>query len=130
MGIKYGFRSGLEERVAEQLQSHGIDPKFESLVIPWIEPASKHKYKPDFPVHPRIIIETKGRLLTADRKKHEQVKAQHPELDIRFVFTRSKARISKTSKTTYAEWCEKRGFKYADERIPEEWINEIKTQGA
>jgi hypothetical protein len=50
------------------------------------------------------------------------VKQQHPELDIRFVFTSSKSKISKNSKTTYADWCIKHGFKYSDKIIPDEWF--------
>jgi hypothetical protein len=52
------------------------------------------------------------------------VKKQHPELDIRFVFTSSKNKISKASKTSYADWCDKNGYKYADKFIPDEWFNE------
>ena len=48
---------------------------------------------------------------------------QHPEFDIRFVFTSSKNKISKNSKTSYADWCDKNGFLYADKFIPEEWFN-------
>ena len=71
-----------------------------------------------------IIIETKGVWDAEDRKKHLLIKEQHPELDIRFVFTRSKAPIYKGSKTTYASFCEKNNIKYADKLIPREWIDE------
>jgi hypothetical protein len=50
------------------------------------------------------------------------IKQQHPELDIRFVFSNSRSRISKQSKTTYADWCEKNGFMFADKSIPKEWL--------
>lgn len=126
VGLIHGFRSGLEEQIAAQLQAAGIDPQFESIKLEYEQPAVLRKYTPDFPVHPRIIIETKGRFLPEDRKKHLWVKAQHPDLDIRFVFTRSATPINKGSKTTYADWCEKHGFKYADKRIPEAWLKEIK----
>ena len=72
-----------------------------------------------------IIVESKGRFVVADRKKHLYVQKQHPDLDIRFVFSNSKAKISKGSKTTYADWCSKNRFLFADKLIPEEWINEI-----
>lgn len=72
-------------------------------------------------------METKGRFITEDRKKHLLVKAQHPELDIRFVFSNSRARISKTSATTYGAWCERYGFAYADKKVPEGWLKETKT---
>lgn len=125
VGLKYGFRSGLEEKVAAQLESVGIDPKFETLKLPF-EEHKKRTYTPDFPVSNSIIIETKGRFQTADRMKMLEVQRQYPDIDFRFVFTNSKAKISKTSVTTYARWCEKNGFKYADKLVPQEWIEEIK----
>ena len=49
---------------------------------------------------------------------------QHPELDIRFVFSNSSAKISKRSKTTYAIWYDKLGIPYADKTIPVKWFTE------
>lgn len=66
--------------------------------------------------------------MTQDRLKHLEIKAQHPALDIRFVFSNSNQKISKTSKTTYAAWCEKHGFMYADKSIPESWLKESKKE--
>lgn len=124
VGLREGFRSGLEEKIADQLISLGVPVVFETLKIEYMKPARKSKYTPDFSLPNGIIIETKGRFVTADRQKHLLVKAQHPHLDIRFVFSNSRARISKTSQTTYADWCQKHGFQYADKFIPLEWINE------
>ena len=102
VGLTYGFRSGLEETIAAQLEAEGIDPKFESIKLPF-EEHKKRTYTPDFPVTDRIIIETKGRFLTADRMKMLEVKKQYPHLEFRFIFNNSKARISKVSKTTYGK---------------------------
>jgi hypothetical protein len=124
VAIKYGFRSGLEERVAEQLDKLGIEYTYEKVKLKYIKPASSHVYTPDFQLPNGIIVETKGRFLAPDRQKHLLVKKHNPELDIRFVFSNSNARISKASKTTYAMWCRKNGYKFADKTIPEEWINE------
>lgn len=124
VAAKYGFRSGLELRINEELQEKGIDGEYEKNVIQYVIPESNHKYKPDFRLPNGIFVETKGRFLADDRKKHLLIKEQHPELDIRFLFQNSKAKISKASKTTYASWCEKYGFKYADKNIPESWIQE------
>ena len=124
VATKYGFRSGLEERVAEQLDQLGVSYTYEKVKLKYIRPASEHIYTPDFVLVNGIIVETKGRFLLADRMKHLLVKKHNPELDIRFVFSNSNARISKASKTTYAMWCRKNGYKYADKTIPEEWINE------
>ena len=124
VAIKYGFRSGLEERVAEQLDQLGVSYTYEKVKLKYIKPASSHVYTPDFQLPNGIIVETKGRFLAPDRQKHLLVKKHNPDLDIRFVFSNSNARISKASKTTYAMWCRKNGYKFADKTIPEEWINE------
>jgi hypothetical protein len=121
---KYGFKSGLEENVSTQIASRGLHVEYESEKVSYTIPASEHTYNPDFKLPNGIRIETKGRFVLADRKKHLLVKEQHPELDIRFVFTNSKNKINKKSKTTYADWCDKNGFKYADKTIPEEWFGE------
>jgi len=122
--LKYGFRSGLEEKIAADLTEKGVPFTYEELKVPYIKPAKPCKYSPDFVLPNGIIIESKGRYLTEDRQKQLLVKQQHPELDLRFVFSNSKARISKRSATTYANWCEKNGFQYADKTIPEEWLQE------
>jgi hypothetical protein len=122
-GKKHGWRSGLEERVGQQLKSKGIAYTYEEKVIQYVVPARKAKYTPDFVLPNGIIVETKGRFVVADRQKHLFVKAQHPELDIRFVFSNSKAKISKASKTTYADWCTQHGFLFADKEIPDEWTH-------
>ena len=124
VAIKYGFRSGLEERVAEQLDQLGIEYTYEKVKLKYIKPASQHVYTPDFVLANGIIVETKGRFLAPDRQKHILVKRHNPDLDIRFVFSNSNARISKASKTTYAMWCRKHGYLFADKTIPEEWLNE------
>jgi hypothetical protein len=69
-------------------------------------------------------VESKGRFLTADRQKHLLVKEQHPHLDIRFVFQRSANPIRKSSATTYAAWCQKHGFVFADKSVPPAWLRE------
>jgi len=121
-----GYRSGLEEKVAEELASLGVSVAYEdpSSRIPYTTPSKPHKYLPDFVLPNGIIVETKGRFLTADRQKHLLIKEQHPDKDIRFVFSRSKATINKGSKTTYADWCTKHGFIYADKSIPLAWLKE------
>lgn len=134
VGLKYGFRSGLEEQIAAELADAGVAVEFETVTLEYAQPAKLRKYTPDFPLPNGIIIETKGRFVTADRQKHLLVKAAHPDLDIRFIFSNPNARISKTSKTTYAMWCEKHDFKYAKaatkaqlrkgvSSIPKEWLN-------
>ena len=119
---KYGFKSGLEQTISQQIESKGIKVEYETEKVPYIIPASNHTYSPDFKLPNGIRVETKGRFVAADRKKHLLVKAQNPNLDIRFVFSNSKNKITKNSKTTYADWCEKNGYKYSDKVIPEDWF--------
>ena len=121
---KYGFKSGLEETISQQIESQGIKVEYETEKVPYIIPASNHTYSPDFKLPNGIRVETKGRFVAADRKKHLLVKEHNPHLDIRFVFSNSKNKISKKSKTTYGDWCEKNGYKYADKIIPNEWFLE------
>jgi hypothetical protein len=122
VAAKYGFKSGLEETVSNQIAGNGIDVKYESEKLIYTIPATQHTYTPDFILPNGIIIETKGRFVIADRKKHILIKEQHPELDIRFVFTNSRNKLNKSSKTTYADWCDKNGFTYADKLIPQDWF--------
>jgi hypothetical protein len=123
VGLKYGFRSGLEVRVAKELQAQGIPYTYEEDKIQYTKPSRLSTYTPDFRIG-NLYIETKGRFMVADRQKHILIKEQHPDLDIRFVFSNPKQRISKSSRTTYAMWCEKHGFLYAKESIPHQWLIE------
>ena len=120
-GFKYGYRSGLEDRISKQLKALSVPVKYEEFKIKY-EVNEVRTYTPDFELPNGIIIESKGRFVVADRKKHLLVQKQHPDLDIRFVFYNSRGKINKGSKTTYGMWCDKHGFLYADKLIPEEWI--------
>jgi hypothetical protein len=51
------------------------------------------------------------------------IREQHPELDIRFVFSNQNAKLYKNSPTSYAQWCEKHGFLYAHKAIPDSWLH-------
>jgi hypothetical protein len=84
--IKHGYRSGFEHKVSDQLKENKIKFEYETTVIPYIKPETKHTYTIDFTLPNGILIETKGRWVIEDRKKHLLIKKQHPELDIRMVF--------------------------------------------
>lgn len=130
------YRSGLEEKIAEQLQAIERSFSYEGERIKYTAPPKNHVYTPDFlflsDSGKRIFVETKGIWDSADRYKHLLIRQQHPELDIRFVFQNSKAKIRKGSATTYADICKGLGrapFKgvtwlYSDKHIPLEWLRE------
>ena len=69
-------------------------------------------------------METKGLLSPEDRKKHILIKKQFPHLDIRFVFSNPNQKLYKGSPTTYAMWCKKKGFLYAQKLTPFQWLRE------
>lgn len=121
---KKTFRSGLEDTTALQIKSKGAKLLYETSKIKYTIPESDHVYTPDFILPNGIIVETKGRFMIEDRKKHLLIRAQHPEKDIRFVFTRSATKLYKGARTTYADWCVKYNFKFADKKIPDSWFNE------
>jgi len=121
--VKNGYRSGLEEVVDSTLKQRNIDGEYEKHKIKYTIPATDHTYTPDFRLPNGIFVETKGRFVVEDRKKHVLIRKQHPELDIRFVFQNSKNKIRKGSPTTYGDWCVKHGFMYADKTIPQEWLD-------
>jgi hypothetical protein len=116
------FRSGLEFKIAKKLEEQGYTYEYEKLRVKYKRKEST--YTPDFELHNGIIIEGKGRFVSSDRAKHLLVKKQHPELDIRFVFSNSKSKLYKGSNSTYGDWCNKHGFLYADKVIPKEWLDE------
>ena len=118
-----GFRSGLEEKVAKQIQKANHKLRYETVKIKWIDFAIR-SYTPDFVLDNGIIIEVKGFWSVADRKKHAQVKEQHPSLDIRLVFENSKRKIRKGSNTTYGMWCAKNDILFYDRIIPLVWMKE------
>jgi len=119
--LKKGYRSGFELKVADNLTENLVEFGYEDTVIPYIKPATHHKYTVDFRLPNGILVEAKGRWTLEDRKKHLLVKEQHPELDIRIVFQSSKTKIRKGSKTTYADFCDKNNIKWAEKNIPESW---------
>ncbi|MDW9532280.1 endodeoxyribonuclease [Sinorhizobium medicae] len=121
----HGFRSGLEDKVAGELDASGHAYQYEEFRVSYTIPSRLAKYTPDFIIPANgIVVETKGRFLTADRQKHLLIQKEHPNLDIRFVFSNANTRISKQSATTYAMWCRTHDFQFANKSIPSEWLSE------
>ena len=122
--IKHGYRSGFEHTVSKELTEAKIKFEYEVTVIPYIKPETNHTYTIDFTLPNGILVETKGRWVLEDRKKHLLIRKQHPTLDIRLVFQNSKGKIRKGSKTTYADFCNKNNINWADKQIPTSWYTE------
>lgn len=128
VAIKHGFRSGLEDNVNDMLKENGKSFSYESEKISYIQPETKHNYTPDFVLNKmvggKMYVETKGRWVKTDRLKFDLIFEQYPGIDIRFVFQNPNAKLYKGSKTTYAQYCDKKGWRWAKKEIPEEWLKE------
>lgn len=140
VALKHGFRSGLEDRIAAGLRSLGVAFEFEEHKLKYEQPAKARTYTGDFWLPHRddiqlpfakqrgFFVETKGRWLTEDRQKHTFIRAAHPKVDIRFVFSRANDRIGKQSATTYAMYCDRNGWLWANQSIPTAWLRELGYQ--
>ena len=128
--VELAHRSGFEDRIVGRLSERGIRYVYEPAALAYEQPVKKRKYWPDFVLLDNgIIVEAKGWWPSEDRGKHLLVKDQYPELDIRFVFGRPSTRISKRSRTTYADYVSGKNprkfvWPYAAETIPDEWVAE------
>ena len=99
------MRNAFEQRVAATL---GPEWAYEPIKLSY---TLERQYVPDFvDVANKRIKESKGRFTASDRQKMLAVKAAHPDWEITLVLQTPKAKISKGSKTTFADWCEKKGF--------------------
>lgn len=85
----------------------------------------EHTYTPDWKITDKVFIETKGLWKAADRAKHLYIRDQHPDITVYLVFQNPNNKLNRASNTTYAEWCDKHGVKWATiDTIPEEWFSE------
>ena len=121
------FRSGIEKRIAQQIESAGLPVLYETEKIHYEVPIRHTYYVPDFKIAKssgHIFIEVKGIWTTSDRAKHLLIKEQWPQLDIRFVFSNPSNKIYKGSPTRYSDFCDKHGFLWAKSEIPSCWLTE------
>lgn len=120
----FKYKSGFEDKVIEKLSELSIEHQYEALKITYVHKPSV--YTPDLLLPNGIIIEAKGYWDSEDRLKMVLVKEQHPDLDIRMLFQKASKPIRKGSRTTYGDYCDKHGIKWAEgPMVPMEWIEEM-----
>ena len=118
-------RSTLEERVQADLDYRGIAYEYEPCKLPF---TVKRNYIPDLKIGD-VYVEVKGYFRSEAQRKMRNIKEQHPELDIRFLFQRNNSPVQGAkkrkdgTKMTCAEWAEKHNFIYSEGMIPDEWFN-------
>ena len=114
------FRSKLEENIANLLEGLGVSFQYESEKLGY---TIEHTYTPDFVLPNYTYIEAKGYWSPADRRKILNVKKANPEIDLRMVFQSPYNTISKKSKTTYAQWCDRHDIPWTSyQNIPLDWL--------
>ena len=122
-GYRLPYRSKFEIKVAADLGKRKVAFEYDKFSFEYVPKI--RNYTPDFYLpESKIYIETKGRLTTNDRVKHLLIKDQWVDLDIRFVFVNAGNKISRTSKTTYPDWCDRHKFLWAEGLVPMEWLHE------
>ena len=142
-----GYASGLERENGIRLEKSGVEFWYESgpCIINYTmkvrkavcsdcsssDVVSHHKYSCDFAFISKsgklIHVECKGHPLSwsgKTRNKHQEIKKQYPEMDLRFVFNNKHAKIGGKSKTTNDQWCQRQGFQCSSSLIPLAWIEE------
>ena len=114
------FRSKLEKNIADLLEQLGVSYLYESEKLSY---TISHNYTPDFVLPNYTYLEAKGYWSPEDRRKILNVKKSNPEIDLRMVFQSPYNTISKKSKTTYAQWCERHDIPWSSyQDIPIEWF--------
>ena len=100
------FRSGFEHDVSKQLQPYGFSYE------PWqIDYKIERKYTQDF-VYERggrtYLIECKGYFRSGDTQKYRSIAKCIPEThELIFVLMKPNQKVSKNTKNTMAQWCDK-----------------------
>ena len=121
------MKGTFEERVISDLTERGVPYKYEPEKIAYT--VERH-YIPDLLIN-QMWVELKGYFRQDAQRKMKAIKAQHPDMDIRFVFQKADSPIQGAkkrkdgSKMTCAEWADRQGFVWAEATIPEEWLNEL-----
>ena len=115
-----------EARVIANLDERGVPYKYEPEKLAYF--VERH-YIPDLVIN-SMVVELKGYFRQDSQRKMKAIKAQYPDLDIRFVFQKASATIQGAkkrkdgTKMTCAEWADRQGFVWAEGTIPEEWLSD------
>lgn len=135
------FRSKAEKICAEWLDKHGIKWEYEVEKLPFLsrvrsgecgtchakEVYQRRLYIPDFYIPSgKFFIEVKGRLTRRDRGKMKDIHTQHPNVDIRMLFSKNN-KLERNINKRYVEWCEEIGYTHIAVGYvpPKEWFSEL-----
>ena len=114
------FKSKPEVQVSQLLKQNNLPSNYEPDRLKY---TVIHTYTPDFKINDNFYIEVKGRWTGADRTKHKYVRQQHPGLILLIAFQDPNRRLTKTSTTSYAQFCDKQGWPWCSLKNLIETIN-------
>jgi hypothetical protein len=118
------MKGTFEQAVLSDLDGRGVPYLYEPDKLAYY--VERH-YIPDLKLG-KMIVELKGYFRQDSQRKMKAVKAQYPDMDIRFVFQKASATIQGAkkrkdgTKMTCGEWADRQGFVWAEGTIPEEWL--------
>jgi len=115
------YRSKLEEDVSADLIKLGYETSYEKDRFDYVLPP--RRYTPDFRVGD-FFIEVKGWFPSKERTKLLAVMKANPDLPLFVALQSPHQRLSKTSKTSVALWCEKHGIPWCPTPIPASFLHQ------
>jgi hypothetical protein len=119
------LRSYEERIVQEALAGLSLPFQYECKKLDYV---LRKKYTPDFSVD-GVHVEVKGWWPPEDRAKLKAVRLGNPDDVLVVILVRPETKISKTSKTTYAEWCDKWGISWVpfnkDPDVIRQWVENV-----
>jgi len=126
------YKSLLERDFAlKWLKPRKIKAEYEAERFSYVK---SHFYVPDWKIKENGFMETKAKFTSSDRSKTLSVLKVCPDIKIIMVFANAYNKLSKKSKTTYADWCDQHNIpwlhlgaryvkgKYFFDKNPEGWI--------
>ena len=104
------YKSGLERQFAILAEKHGVKVEYEAKRFQFVKVGH---YTPDWKINETLYVETKGYFSPSNRGNLLSFREQHPDVEIFLVFSQPQNKLTSRSKTTYAQWAEKHGFRWA-----------------
>lgn len=113
--MKNAYKSKFEANVAASFRKHKVKFAYETRKFPFVQPAKKRNYTPDFELQETgLFVECKGKLTKEERDKLIWIKETYPKLPFVLLFMRARNPIRKGSKTTYGMWSTEAGIEWYD----------------
>ena len=113
--MKNNYKSKFESNVAASFRKHKVPFAYETRKFPFVQPAKKRNYTPDFELpETGLFVECKGKLTKEERDKLIWIKETYPDLPFVLLFMRARNPIRKGSKTSYSDWADANGIEWYD----------------